>query len=240
MICLSKEKIVHRLLFVAGMVCFSASALLIIWSVVSKISFFEETYREYIVWLSDFEHKIGSINNRWLLLIVILLLYFIKTAFPLYPVSIICVACGMVYDAVSCLFINVTGLAILLSVRYVTGKKSGAGNIHGIIRKNSFLRNVIENQGTGNPWLLFVFRLLPVFPLNPVSNLYGAMSFPYAKFIFISICGYLPKMASYIIIGRNVTNPFSLKFSIPLIILTALTGTAFFVMRAVMTINRER
>lgn len=238
--CLSKEKIVHKLLFTAAMICFSASVLLIIWSVVSKISFLEETYSEYIVWLSEFEYRIGSINNKWLLLIVILLLYFIRAAFPFYPVSIICVACGMVFDAVSSLFINISGMIILLTVRYVTGKKSSGSNIQQLIRKNSFVSKLIENKGTGNPWLLFIFRLLPVFPVNLVSNLYGAMSFPFAKFIFISIIGFLPKMASYILIGRNVTNPFSLRFSIPLIILTSLTGTAFLMMRAAMTINRER
>lgn len=237
---LNKEKLVHKLLFIFAMICFSAAVILIIWSVISKISFLEETYREYIVWLSEFEYKIGSITNKWLLLIVILLLYFIKTVFPLYPVSIICVASAMVFDAVSCFFINITGISMLFAVRYMTGKKSGGGNIHQLIRKNRLVSRLIENKGTGNPLLLFVFRLLPVFPLNLVSNLYGAMKFPFAKFIFISIAGYLPKMASYIIIGRNVTNPFSLKFSVPLILLTVLTGIAFLMMRAVMIINRER
>lgn len=237
--CLSKEKTIHKLLFIAAMVCFAVAILLIIWSVISKISFLEETYREYIVWLSEFEYKIASINNKWLLLIVVLLLYFIKTAFPFYPVSIICVASAMVFNAVSCFFINITGFSVLLAVRYVTGKRSGGGNIHQLIRKNSFVRNLIENKVTGNPWLLFAFRLLPIFPLNQVSNLYGAMRFPFAKFIFISTLGFLPKMASYIIIGRNVTNPFSLRFSIPLILLTVLTGTAFLMMRAVMITNRE-
>lgn len=238
--CLEKENIVRKLLFIAALICFSASALLIIWSVISKISFFEETYREYIVWLSEFEYKIGSINNKWLLLIVILLLYFIKTAFPFYPVSIICVASAMVFDAVSCFVINITGISILFAVRYITGKKAGGGNTQQLIRKNSFVRRLIENKGTGNPLLLFVFRLLPVFPVNLVSNLYGAMKFPFVRFIFISISGYLPKMASYIIIGRNVTNPFSLRFLVPLILLTGLTGTAFLIMREVMKINRER
>lgn len=237
---LNDENSVRKVLLLASLVCFSAVAVLIIWSFVSKINFLEETYKEYIFWLSELEYKIGSIRNKWLLALVVMLLYFIKSAFPFYPVSIICVASAMVFDLPECLCLNIAGAALLLSVRYATGINDGGGKTHRFIKKHRFIRNLLESEGTGNSWLLFLFRLLPVFPVNTVSRLYGAMRFPFFKYIFISVSGFLPKTVSYIVIGRNVFNPFSLRFSLPLIVLTALTGTALLMMRAVYKINDNK
>ena len=214
------------------MVCFTVAALLIIWSFISKIHYLEEKYQEYIVWLSELEYNVASIDNLWLLILVIFLLYFVKTAFPLYPISIICVATAMVFKIPAAFLINILGMILLFSVKYVMGTNTGGGNAQKLIRKSQIARSLIESEGQGNPWVLFIFRLLPSFPVNSVSQLYGAMEFPFIKYLLISTAGYLPKMAFYIIIGRNVSNPFSLKFSIPLILLALLSGITLLMMRA--------
>lgn len=229
---LSKDKIARKLLLVASCASFIIAALLIIWSFVSKINFLEEKYEEYIIWLSDLEYKVASIDNLWLLILVIMLLYFVKTAFPLYPVSIICVATAMVFKVPASFAINCAGMVLLFSVKYVMGTNTGGGNAQKLIRKSQIARNLIESEGKGNPWVLFIFRLIPSFPVNSVSQLYGAMEFPFWQYILISLAGYMPKMAFYIIIGRNVSNPFSLKFSLPLILLTIFSGFTFLIMRA--------
>lgn len=214
------------------MVCFTAAALLIIWSFISKIHYLEEKYQEYIIWLTELEYNVASIDNLWLLILVIFLLYFVKTAFPLYPISIICVATAMVFKIPAAFLINILGMILLFSVKYVMGTNTGGGNAQKLIRKSQIARSLIESEGQGNPWVLFIFRLLPSFPVNSVSQLYGAMEFPFIKYLLISTAGYLPKMAFYIIIGRNVSNPFSLKFSIPLILLALLSGITLLMMRA--------
>ena len=229
---MSKEKIARRLLFFASMVCFTVAALLIIWSFISKIHYLEEKYQEYIIWLTELEYNVASIDNLWLLILVIFLLYFVKTAFPLYPISIICVATAMVFKIPAAFLINILGMILLFSVKYVMGTNTGGGNAQKLIRKSQIARSLIESEGQGNPWVLFIFRLLPSFPVNSVSQLYGAMEFPFIKYLLISTAGYLPKMAFYIIIGRNVSNPFSLKFSIPLILLALLSGITLLMMRA--------
>lgn len=228
---MSKNRIVRRLLTFAACFSFIIAALLIVWSFISKINILEEKYEEYIIWLSDLEYKVASIDNRWLLLLVIMLLYFVKTAIPLYPVSIICVASAMVFDIPASFAVNCAGMTLLFAVKYVMGTNTGGGNAQKLIRKSQLVRSLIESEGQGNPWVLFIFRLIPSFPVNSVSQLYGAMEFPFWKYILISLCGYMPKMAFYIIIGKNVSNPFSLKFSLPLILLTIFSGIAFLGMR---------
>lgn len=228
----SKDTTARKLLLVAACACFIIAALLIAWSFISKINFLEEKYEEYIIWLSDLEYKVASIDNLWLLILVVMLLYFVKTAFPLYPVSIICVATAMVFPTPASFAINIAGMVLLFSVKYVMGTNTGGGNAQKLIRKSKIARKLIESEGSGNPWVLFIFRLIPSFPINSVSQLYGAMGFPFWKYILISLAGYMPKMAFYIIIGNNVSNPFSLKFSVPLILLSILSGIGFLLMRA--------
>ena len=224
---MSKEKIARQLILFASLASFVIAALLIVWSFISKINFLEEKYQEYIVWLSELEYKVAAIKNLWLLILVIMLLYFVKTAIPLYPVSIICVATAMVFKTPVSFAVNSAGMVLLFSVKYVMGTNTGGGNAQKLIRKSQIARKLIESEGQGNPWVLFIFRLIPSFPVNSVSQLYGAMNFPFWKYIIISLAGYLPKMAFYIVIGRNVSNPFSLKFSLPLIMLAVFSGLTF-------------
>ncbi len=220
----------RKLLLVASCIFFIVAVLLIIWSFVSQINFLEERYEEYITWLEELEYRIASIENIWLIILVILLMYLIRSFVPIYPVSILCVATAMVFSIPVSFAINILGMAILFAIKYALGTKTGGGKPQQLIRKSRLATNIIEKNGKGNSWALLVFRLVPGFPLNSVSRLYGAMKFPFWQYLLISSVGYLPKMASYIIIGRNVSNPFSLKFTIPLILLCIFSGLALMVM----------
>jgi uncharacterized membrane protein YdjX (TVP38/TMEM64 family) len=67
---------------------------------------------------------------------------------------------------------------------------------------------------------------VPSFPVNPVSQIYGAMGFDYADFVLISLLGFLPKIISYTIVGQNALRPLSAPFLIPLIIIFTLSGVS--------------
>ena len=228
---MNKKKMMRKLLLMSATFCFTLCILLVVWFFVSEIHFLEEKYRQYIEWLLSVENRIAGIENKWLIVLVIELLYFILTAFPVFPISILCVASAMVFNFPHSLIINISGLAILFSVRYSTGMSAGGGSAQWLVRKNRFIRKLFEDEGHGNPWVLFATRLLPFMPINPVSHLYGAMSFPFYKFLLISVSGFIPKLISYIIIGNNFTNPFSAEFILPLIIMTLLSGIFFLLLR---------
>lgn len=211
--------------------CFILCILLVVWYFVSEINFLEEKYWQYIDWLTSIENRVAALENRWLIVLVIELLYFILTAFPVFPISILCVASAMVFNFPESVVINIAGLMILFSVRYSTGMSAGGGSAQWLVRKNRFIRKLIESEGQGNPWVLAVIRLLPIMPINPVSHLYGAMDFPFYKYMLISVAGFLPKLISYIIIGNNFANPFSPQFTLPLIVLSLLSGIVFLFLR---------
>ena len=128
----------------------------------------------------------------------------------------------------------------MFTVKYFMGENQGGGGVYKLIRKSSIARKIIESEGQGNPWVLAVCRILPGVSINVVSQLYGAMDFPYWKYLLISLLAYLPKTASYIVIGRNVYNPFSLKLSIPLLILSVASGFTMLTLSKVWgTVNNQ-
>lgn len=221
---MNKDRIIRNALRTGAIACFIISALLLIWALISKIAFFEEKYIEYLTWLDKLEYSVASIGNKWLILIVIMLLYFIHSAFPVYPISILCVATAMVFNIPSALAINVVGEALLFSVKYFMGVNQGGAGVKMLVKKSSIARKIIGNDGQGTAWTLAVCRILPGISLNLVSQLYGSMNYHYGRYILISLLAYMPRTLSYIIIGRNVYNPFSLTLSIPLLVLSVASG----------------
>ncbi len=228
---LKREKLIQKLLLIAAFTCFIIAGLLILWIFISEINFFEDKFIQYLTWLDDIEYKVSAIENRWQTVLVVLLLYFILTVFPVFPIAILCVATGMVFSVHAAIVINLLGLIIMFSAPYYIGYKSKSNGVQSLVRKNSIVRRLIESEGQGNPWLLLVIRLLPAMPISPVSNLYGAMKFPFYKYLAISVAGFLPKVISYFVIGYNLYNPFSAKLSLPLIFMTVFMGILFLVIR---------
>lgn len=223
---------IDKLLKVLGIASYSVAVFIIVWSLICRVGVFEEKYRAYTIWLSNLEIKIASINNLWVLVICILLMYFIKTVYPLYPISILSMATAMVFDVPHAIAINSAGMIILFSVRYMTGVWSGGGNLGKLINKNVWIQSFVSgSDGKGSAWLLLACRLVPGMTISNVSMLYGSMGFPFVQFMLISYSGYLPKMLFYVVIGSNVSNPFSLSFSIPTMIMFLLTGTSLFGIR---------
>ena len=61
-------------------------------------------------------------------------------------------------------------------------------------------------------------------PVNSVSRLYGTTEIPYGRYMLISVLGFTYKLFSYTIIGRNVFDPASASFIVPLILLFIFSG----------------
>lgn len=230
-IALKKEKLLHKLLLVSALLCFVTCIVLVVWYFISEINYLEVKYWQYVDWLTDLENQVAMLENKWLIIIVILLLYFILTAFPVFPISILCVATAMVFNFAESLVINSAGLAILFAVRYSTGMSAGGGSAQWLVRRSRFTQRLFESEGHGNPWVLAVMRLLPFMPINPTSHLYGALDFPFGKFMAISLSCFLPKIVCYIIIGNSFANPFATDFIIPMIIMSLVSGIVFLMLR---------
>ncbi len=209
---------------------FSGLILLALSLAVAALMFslqFEELWRWYShakQRLSDLEQFIAHIDKAWQFIGAIILLFAIKSFFPIYPTSTVCFLTGVVLPMHLAIPVNILGFAVLLTVRYFWGRRFGAGNAWKLISKTDILRKLIQQDGKGNPALLIALRLIPGMPINSISGIYGSFDFGYGKFILLSVIGFMPKLISFTFVGRNVYDPLSSGFLLPIMLLLFFTG----------------
>lgn len=222
-----KRKTVNRkkLLNFLGVFLIILALALLALTMLMQVQRFAVRYEEFLQMLSDFEDSIAAIPNKGLVIIVILLIYIAKAFLPI-PISAMCVIAGMVFETAYAVVINIAGFILLVTIKYLWGRHLGGGMVHKFLYSYDNVKNIIEYDSKAKDGLLVGFRLVPVMPINTVSQFYGAMNYGYYKYVALSILGFLPRIISYSMVGRHVYNPFSLAFMLPLVIIFAISGFA--------------
>ena len=221
----TKRYISKKSLLFVGLICI-ALALAI------EVLLFSLRYENLWVWYADvrkflfaLEEKIVSIDMPLEFFAVIMLLYIVKSFFPIFVTSTVCFITGAVLPMHFAIPVNILGIMLQFSIKYAWGSKtSGDPYAWRIIRQNEILRHAIQAGGRGNPLTLVALRLFPGMPLNTISSIYGSLHFGYLKFIILSTLGFLPKLISFTFVGSNLFDPLSKGFLIPLMILSFLMG----------------
>lgn len=234
---MNREKFILRLFKLLGIGSFIASAAMLAIVILMQFPKVQVRYEEYLTFLSDFELKVSALSNRWLLLIVIILLFILRSLTPVYPFMALFIITGMVFEPRWSLLINVLGMLFNIMFRYYTGIVMGQSWMNRALKRNPVIGAAFEGEGKANPWVLFTLRFVPFFPFGTVSNLYGSFEYPFWRYTLISLAGILPRLISYSYIGNAVYDPLSVRFYLPLIALTILSGISFFLMRGVLGIT---
>ena len=122
--------------------------------------------------------------------------------------------------------INVLFCTFFFTVKYFEGKFIGGGWTGMIlgIKQLRFVKEWIQFKGNGNPYVLFVSRLVPSIPLGMVSKYYGSMKYDFVYYTLLSLLGLAPRLYIYTKIGSTIYNPFSVQFIVLLMIIVAFTG----------------
>lgn len=207
-----------------------------------KLPHVQQWYEQYDHVMISFEEYIVNLPNKFGIFVIIMLLFSVKALlpFPLYPISFLCVLTSVVFNVYLSLLINTLGLVLLFSVKYLWGKRLGSGFAGKVLPRYKKAWGIVEHNGNGNPWLLVGLRAIPSFPINAVSGLYGSLDFGYVKYLLLSILGFVPKLAFYTIIGRNVFNPLSSAFILPIAILILFSGISMISINMIVdAINRK-
>ncbi|MCQ2462370.1 MAG: VTT domain-containing protein [Clostridia bacterium] len=232
-----KERARSRALNILAAIFFVLSVSLFIVHRLIGIDSVAMWYSKYTGVLMEFENRVESLDDTWLVVLVIEANFFLKAVIPWIPISCICVMSGVVFKWPAALAINIIGLTVLYTVKYFWGKHLGGGNTEKILAKYEKIYTFIDTNKFGSPILLFFFRLIPCLPLNSVSQVYGSLEFDYWKFLVISLLGSSYKLFSYTIIGRNVYDPLSGKFLLPLAFLFLFSSFTIFAVNSAINVT---
>lgn len=216
--------------------------ILVALSVAASVLLFSLKFEDLWRWyshvqnrLTELEEYITHIDKSLLFFAAVMALFAVKSFFPIYATSTVCFLTGVVLPMYIAIPVNVLGFIVLVTIRYFWGRRFGAGSAWKMISKTEKLRNLIQQDGKGNPALLIALRLVPGLPVNSISGIYGSFNFGYGKFVLLSVIGFMPKLISYTLVGRNVYDPLSAGFLLPIIIITFFTGVSLLSVNGVWT-----
>ena len=205
-------------------ICFLLALALIILLRIFSLDSFTQWYGKYVDTLAEFEVWMQTYGATFTSVLLILINFFLKAVIPWFPIACMCVASGVLFEWYYALLINVAGIIILFTVKFYWGRRFGGGNAEKILSKYETAYDFIEKSRLGSGVVLFFLRFVPCFPVNSVSTLYGSTDIAYGRYIIISVIGCFYKLFSYTTIGRNVFDPASASFILPLILLLIFSG----------------
>lgn len=232
-----REKILNGI----SILLFTAAGVLVFLYLIFQIPAMREIYATAEQALQNFENFIISIQNKWIALIVIALIFFLRAWIPFFPISAICLITGAMFPMPYAFLINMGGIVLMNSVAYNRGVRQGGGAFQKFMAKYDGAWELVEHYGRGNPLLLFLTRLMPIVPMNSTSIVYGSLHFPFWEYSFISLGGFAPRLIGYTYIGRNVFNPFSFRFIGPIVALLILSGAIILAVNKILArIKREK
>ena len=187
----------------------------------------EVRFDTLISWLRQIDDAIVKLDSNAQIILCIFALYIAKCQLPI-PMGFLCVISGIVFPITQAVIINLIFCTFFFSVKYVEGQFIGGGWTGMIlgIKQLHFVRDWIQFKGTGNPYVLFVSRLVPSIPLGMVSKYYGSMRYDFIYYTFLSILGFAPRLFIYTKIGSAIFNPFSVQFIVLIMIIVAFTGVS--------------
>ncbi len=237
---MEKSKRQKNLISFASFICFSSALVLIVLLRLFQIDQVVLWYSKYNDTLRSFESWIMQNRAPILSAVVILANFAIKAVVVWFPLSCIMVAAPVLFKWYWAIAINVAGLVILFTIKYFWGKRFGGGNAEKILANYDSAHRFIDKGKLGSTVVLFVLRLVPCMPINAVSQLYGTTGMKYGKYILLSVAGFSYKIFSYTIIGRNVYDPMSAKFIVPIILLLLFSGMVLLSVSGVISITSLR
>lgn len=162
---------------------------------------------------------------------VILLLYALKSVSFVFPIVVLQIATGHLFQTPAALLINFLGRAITLSIPYWVGRFSGSDIMYRLQDKYSKLEKICREQKQKPIFISFLLRTFCFLPGDAVSLYLGAakISFPY--YLLGGMLGTTLGVVLSTILGSRITELDSPAFwlSAILIALMAVASLSFYV-----------
>lgn len=190
----------------------------------------QQIYKTFTEVMTDIEQSIANLDNLFVVAVLLLLIFFSKAYVSFVPISVTFMLSGFIFPLPVAFLINYIGVAFILTHKYLNGLKKEENGIHKIMSHFPTIEKLVEGEmlgsDSGNPILLFILRLIPIIPVNPISQLYGYMEYPFFKYLLISLLGYSLKLIPFTTVGKGIHDPFRSSFFVVFSILFIISGLA--------------
>ncbi len=162
--------------------------------------------------------------------IVILLLYALKSISFVFPIAVLQIATGHLFQTPVALLINFIGRVITLSIPYWVGRFSGSDMINNLQAKYPKIKEIFDKQGRNPVFISFLLRTFCFLPGDAVSLYLGATRIPFPYYLVGGVFGTTLGVVLATILGSSITEPDSPAFwlSASLMALMAIISVIFY------------
>ncbi|ABR46291.1 SNARE associated Golgi protein [Alkaliphilus metalliredigens QYMF] len=147
--------------------------------------------------------------------------------FLFIPTAALFITGGIIFGAVQGSIYNLIGLICACSLAYFVARK-----FEGPFRKlvgEKYVSKLYGVEGRKAVKALFIMRVTPGFPIDPISFGAGLVNMNYRKFFLGTLLGIAPKAIIYTFLGDQIDNLYSVQTMVALGILVLLATTSYFV-----------
>lgn len=137
--------------------------------------------------------------------------YLLKSVTFILPASLVYIAVGMCFPAHWAILINAVGIIIEVSVSYLFGIIMGGPYVKNKLEKNKYGEKILKLQEKNKNSAIFIIRVLPVFPIDLVSLLLGAVRMKFLPYFLLSLGGILPRVILFTILGDGIYDYFPMQ-----------------------------
>lgn len=179
-------------------------------------------------------------------MIIMLLLYALKSATIFFPLIILEIAVGHLFSPWAALGINFVGMLIILTIPYLIGKAVGIEVIQKLVQKYPRFGEIIGKQQDNALFLCFFLRIISCLPGDVVTMYLGATRTPFWQNLIAGALGVLPGMILATFMGSSIQDSQSSSFwisAILMITLAVLSASLYYAYRRKMqkkTISDEQ
>lgn len=173
----------------------------------------------------EIENIVESIKEKKYISVILYLgIYIIKPLLLIIPTSMLALAGGGLFGPVKGFIFTMIGFWIAGTIAFYLARLLGRDFVAGILKKKfNKLESIMQKNGFK---YLFILRLPPIIPYDPLSYVSGLTNISYKNFILASLMGVIPETICYSIIGTSFKSPLSPQFIIPVIVLVLATLSA--------------
>ncbi|CAB1253584.1 TVP38/TMEM64 family protein [Clostridium sp. MT-14] len=163
--------------------------------------------------------------------VVFIVMYTLRPLLIIFPASLMSIVAGNIFNSHIAVLLSMIGCFGSATVAFFLSRYLGRSFVDKILKgKALVLDKNIEKYGFK---VMTIMRLSFVFPYDPLSYAAGLTKMKYSDFIFGTLIGTLPEMVTYSLMGKNLEDPFSIKFILPIMILCIIAFCSLYVHRRI-------
>lgn len=162
-------------------------------------------------------------SHKALVVVVLMLLFLLKSVTIFIPLDSLYLASGMIFDSLPAMLVSLCGLSIALTVPFFIGRWACDEEVSYLCNKYPKIKRIEEIQKNNQFVVVFIIRLIGGLPGDVLSFYFGANRIKYLTYMLASLCGYSVSLIMFTLLGDVILDPKSVEFVLLIVLRIAIS-----------------